>query len=232
MPTIIKEEYSRLGKYFVYDIWNIKSITNKIRHPGNIPQEFIENLIFHYTSEGDLVYDPFGGGGPTIDMCKKWKRKYYVTDLAPIKERPEIKKWNLENGLPDDLVDPKFTFLDPPYFAKKKDDYVNDSISSMNKDIYMDFFDVLAKNLYEKHESDTHVAFLMSNYVDYKNYKDSIWTHDYVNLFENAGFIIHSWIQCPLSTAQYKAFHVNRIKEHKRQWLVTSRDLVVFKKEG
>ena len=76
MPSIIKREYNRLGKYFVYDVWNIMKITNKIKHPGNVPQEFIENLIFHYTEKDDLVYDPFGGGGPTIDMAKKWQRKY------------------------------------------------------------------------------------------------------------------------------------------------------------
>jgi hypothetical protein len=233
MPSILKGGYDRLGKYFVYDTWSIMKITNKIKHPGNIPQEFIENLIYHYTEEGDLVYDPFGGGGPAVDMCNKWQRKYYVTDLAPIPEREhEIKKWNLEDGLPDDLINPKLTFLDPPYFAKKKDDYVSESISSMDEDTYMNFFGTLAKNLYKKHESDTYVAFLMSNYVNYENYKNSIWTHDYVNLFENAGFTIHSWIQCPLSSAQYKAFHVNRIKEHKCQWLVISRDLVVFIKES
>jgi hypothetical protein len=232
MPSILKGGYDRLGKYFVYDTWSIMKITNKIKHPGNIPQEFIENLIYHYTEEGDLVYDPFGGGGPAIDMCNKWQRKYYVADLMPIKERPEIKKWNLEDGLPEDLTNPKLTFLDPPYFAKKKNDYVDESISSMDKNVYMKFFDALAKNLYKKHESNTYVAFLMSNYVNYEDYKESIWTHDYVNLFENAGFTIHSWIQCPLSSAQYRAFHVNRIKEHKQQWLVTSRDLVVFIKEN
>ena len=230
MPLKLKGEYDKLGKHFVYDVWNISTITNKVRHPGNIPQEFIENLIYYYTEENDLVYDPFGGGGPTIDVCTKWRRKYYVTDLAPIETRPEIRKWNLEDGLPDDLINPKLTFLDPPYFAKKKDDYVDESISSMDKDTYMDFFNILAKNLYKKHESGTYVAFLMSNYIDYEDYRGSIWVYNYINLFENVGFLTHLWIQCPLSTQQYRAFNVSRAKENK-QLLAISRDLVVLKKE-
>lgn len=220
-----------LIKHFVYNVWNINTITNKVRHPGNIPQEFIENLLYYYTEEGDLVYDPFAGGAPTIDMCEKWERQYYVSDLAPIPEREhEIKKWNLEDGLPDDLGDPKLTFLDPPYFSKKAGDYVEDSISSMSKEDYLNFFRVLTENLYKKHLPNTYVAFLMSNYINYEDYEDSIWILDYANLFKDAGFTIHSWIQCPLSTQQYQAFHITRAKENK-QLLAISRDLVIFVKK-
>ena len=108
---------NQLTHHFVYDVWTgLSRLTNKVRHPGNIPQEYIENLLYYYTNEGDLVYDPFGGGGPTIDVCKRMNRNYYVSDIAPVRE--DIKKWNLEEGLPNDLINPILTFLDPPYYKK------------------------------------------------------------------------------------------------------------------
>ena len=122
------------------------------------------------------------------------------------------------------------TFLDPPYFSKKAGDYVEDSISSMSKEDYLNFFRVLTENLYKKHLPNTYVAFLMSNYINYEDYEDSIWILDYANLFKDAGFTIHSWIQCPLSTQQYQAFHITRAKENK-QLLAISRDLVIFVKK-
>jgi hypothetical protein len=101
----------------------------------------------------------------------------------------------------------------------------------MGKEEYLVFFRHLAENLFARHKNNTYVAFIMSNYIDYTNYKNSIWVYDYVKLFENAGFTIHTWIQCPLSTQQYSAWDVNRAKENK-ELLAISRDLVVFVKEG
>jgi hypothetical protein len=219
------------SKLLVYDVWNpLPFLTNKIRHPGNIPQEYIENLVYYYTDEGDLVYDPFAGGGPTIDVCERMNREYYVSDIAPIDGRPEIKKWDLNDGIPDDLPPPKLTFLDPPYYKKKADDYVEESISSLDIHEYLEFFDKLTTDLFNLHIIGTYVAFLMSNYVDYDEPLNSIWIDDYVSLFMNAGFEIYMKMQVPHSPSQYQAFHVQRAKENK-QLLVLSRDLIIFTKE-
>lgn len=229
----IREEYKYPETFepFLYDVWSVSKLNNKYKHPGNIPQEFIENLVHHYTEEGDLVYDPFAGGGPTIDVCKAWNRDYYVSDIAPIPERQEeIKQWDLRLGLPATLGNPTLTFLDPPYYKKKEDDYVEESISSMEIEEYMAFFVSLTVDLYEKHKPGTYVALLMSNYIDYEDYKKSIWIHDYVKIFIGTGFNIHRWIQCPLSTQQYSGFQVNQAKQNKKL-LAISRDLVVFIKE-
>jgi len=33
-------------KLQIYNVWNAGPLTNKIKHPGNIPQEFIDFLNF------------------------------------------------------------------------------------------------------------------------------------------------------------------------------------------
>jgi hypothetical protein len=60
----------------IYDIWNFSKATNEVRHFGNIPPEIIDNLMYYYTEPYDVVFDPFGGSGSTIDMCVKRQRRF------------------------------------------------------------------------------------------------------------------------------------------------------------
>ncbi len=43
-------------------MWNVSKIGNDTTHFGNIPIEFLENLLYYYTEPFDVVYDPFAGG--------------------------------------------------------------------------------------------------------------------------------------------------------------------------
>ena len=55
----------------IYTIWNIAKATNQVKHFGNIPPEIIDNLLYLYTKPFDVVFDPFGGGGSSLDVCRK-----------------------------------------------------------------------------------------------------------------------------------------------------------------
>jgi len=100
----------------VYDIWNFGKSTNEVKHPGNVPPEILDNLLYYYTKPFDVVFDPFGGGGMTIDVCKKRLRRYFVSDLNPIEARKhEIRQHDITGGLPNMPV-PNLVFLDPPYW--------------------------------------------------------------------------------------------------------------------
>ena len=46
----------------LYTVWNFQKANNEVSHFGNIPPEIINNLLYLYTSPGDVVFDPFGGG--------------------------------------------------------------------------------------------------------------------------------------------------------------------------
>lgn len=102
----------------IYDIWNFSKATNEVRHFGNIPPEIIDNLLYYFTEPHDVIFDPFGGGGSTIDMCIKRQRRYFVSDLNPIPARTDIRKHDITTGLPEALPVPKLVFLDPPYWKQ------------------------------------------------------------------------------------------------------------------
>jgi DNA modification methylase len=82
------------------------------RFKGATPAYVIWNLLERYTREGDLVVDPFCGGGTTLDVARELKRRALGYDTAP--KRPDIfradaRSLPLEDGKAD------FVFMDPPY---------------------------------------------------------------------------------------------------------------------
>jgi hypothetical protein len=119
----------------IYTIWNFPRATNEVRHFGNIPPEIIDNLLYLYTDPFDVVFDPFGGGGSTIDKCVQRKRRYYVSDLNPIPARQDIRQHDITTGLPDDLPVPDLVFLDPPYWKQAEKRYSQDASDLGNVDL-------------------------------------------------------------------------------------------------
>ena len=82
------------------------------RFEGRTPAYVIWNLLERYTREGDLVVDPFSGGGTTIDVAKSMGREAAGFDIAP--HRDDIQLADARNlPLEDESAD--FFFLDPPY---------------------------------------------------------------------------------------------------------------------
>jgi DNA modification methylase len=82
------------------------------RFEGRTPAYVIWNLVQRYTREGDLVVDPFAGGGTALDVARSLGRAARGFDLAPARadvERADAR----ELPLADASVD--FFFLDPPY---------------------------------------------------------------------------------------------------------------------
>ena len=82
------------------------------RYPGRTPSYVIWNLLERYTRKGDLVVDPFCGGGTTLDVARSMGREAVGFDVAP--QRDDIRAADardlpLEDGRAD------FFFMDPPY---------------------------------------------------------------------------------------------------------------------
>lgn len=66
---------------FLRDNWVINTIPGKKRlHPTQKPLELFERMIIHSSNEGDLVFDPFSGGGTTLSACKKLNRNFIVCE--------------------------------------------------------------------------------------------------------------------------------------------------------
>jgi DNA modification methylase len=115
-------------KPLLYNIWNLPKQDNDRKHFGAFPELFMENLLHYHTEPLDIVFDPFGGGGTTVDICKRMFRRYYVSDRKVIPGREsEIREHDINNGLPNDLKKPNFVFLDPPYWKQAEGKYSNDA---------------------------------------------------------------------------------------------------------
>ena len=59
----------------LYDWWNINQVKNvskeKTKHPCQLPEELINNIILTTANEGDLIIDVFAGSGTTGVVAKK-----------------------------------------------------------------------------------------------------------------------------------------------------------------
>jgi adenine-specific DNA-methyltransferase len=81
-------------------------------YEGATPPWVLWNLLQRYTGEGDLVVDPFCGGGTTLDVARSLGRRALGYDLNPVRPdvfRADARALPLEDGKAD------FVFMDPPY---------------------------------------------------------------------------------------------------------------------
>lgn len=81
-------------------------------YAGRTPAYVVWNLLTRYTRPGDLVVDPFCGGGTTLDVARELEREARGFDLQPQREDIELadaRSLPLEDGTVD------FLFMDPPY---------------------------------------------------------------------------------------------------------------------
>jgi DNA modification methylase len=105
-PDDVREEYSSSekipyktvnGKKYLrkndlgripFDWWPMPILTNtakeRIGYPTQKPEALLEKIIKMTSHEGDVVLDPFMGGGTTIAVADKLKRKWIGIDQSPM----------------------------------------------------------------------------------------------------------------------------------------------------
>jgi DNA modification methylase len=218
----------------LYNIWNFAKNTNETQHPGQIPHEIIENLLYYYTNPFDVVFDPFGGGGVTIDVCKAWQRRYFVSDIRPteIAKEKGMRTHDIAGGLPDGLPKPNLVFLDPPYWNQMQGDYTElpNDLSNVTLEEFYGITTYLFNTLFDKMVEGGRMAFIIQN-TQWKTEDKHVEPHSHImwNIAEAAGFKFEHLIQVPYSTQQYNAQMVECAKEHKII-LQLNRELVILRK--
>ena len=66
------------------NVWSIKRgkrISKK--HGATFPEELIDKIVKNFTSENDIIYDPFMGSGTTAKMAKVNKRNWIGSETSP-----------------------------------------------------------------------------------------------------------------------------------------------------
>jgi len=212
----------------LYNIWNAQKQDNDRKHFGAFPEVFMENLLYYHTEPLDIVFDPFGGGGTTVDVCKRMFRRYYVSDRKVIPGREkDIREHDIKDGLPDDLPKPKMVFLDPPYWKQSEGMYSEDAEDLGNMELE-DFNDAMGRLLEAIEKRGVEKIAAVIQPTQYKN--DWKWT-DHIFDFDEmlSDYEIEARYILPYSTQQYLPQMVEKAKEARR-CLSSFRDLVVWKR--
>ncbi len=74
---------SKFDRGTLSNVWGIKR-DKKIdqSHGAVFPQALVEKILLNFSSEGDLVYDPFSGTGTTALVAKKTGRYYIGSEIS------------------------------------------------------------------------------------------------------------------------------------------------------
>ena len=106
-----------------WDQWDFNDCDHRFGDdwPGRIPAQLVAHILYYFSKEGDLVFDPMGGGGVSPDVCLAFHRKCWTLDMEDRPDtRPEIEPyhWNLQGkNLPEILKareKPDLIIFDPP----------------------------------------------------------------------------------------------------------------------
>jgi DNA modification methylase len=202
------------------------------RHPGQIPGQIAMNVLHNFTDPGDLVVDPFAGGGSTIDACRVMERHCLAYDIKPM--RPDIKQWDITKGFHPDISTCDMVFLDPPYWNLMSHLYTKESMSSMSLQDFMAAMRKLAHDCYKVLKPGGYVALVMMPFTDEK-YEGKFLDLSYICMkgFESAGFEEKQRISAPLPFQTKSVYDVVKINIKKGLLLDTNRDVIIFaKKDG
>jgi DNA methylase len=155
-----------------FDVWNFTMPKeDESSYFGKMPPQVVENLLWLYTEPGQTVFDPFAGGGTTIDVAKTMGRRVWASDRKPSTPLLPIHEHDITNGWPDGA--PKkadFILLDPPYWKQAANRYSDDpaDLGNMSLD---DFYGAWAKTVKvcADHLNGGLLAFIVSPAEDKEN---------------------------------------------------------------
>ncbi|HXE88776.1 MAG TPA: class I SAM-dependent methyltransferase, partial [Hyphomicrobiaceae bacterium] len=215
-----------------FDVWQFRQVDDDdgtASYFGRMPGQVVENLLWLYTEPGNVVVDPFVGGGTTIDVAKRMGRRIWASDLTvragelrPVHQHDMATGWPADAPRKADLI-----LLDPPYWQQAAGRYSNEpaDFGNMPLAVFMDaWHDVLAAC--GPHLADGgHLAFIISPSVD----GDAVIDHAFemARAAAEHGLMVQRRIIVPYTTEQATGQQVEWARD-KRQLLKLYRDLVIL----
>ncbi len=240
-----RERFKTLGWGLrAWDLWYFNNIDQRFgdEWPGRIPAQMIAHILYYFSDEGDLVFDPMAGGGVVADTCLAFNRKCWSFDMDDRPDtRPEIEpyfwditnlKWPIKGKTKPDLI-----IFDPPYFKKQSNNYDPDGISGMSKEKYLEFLENLFELVHQNAKKSTSLAFINADWRDFQGIPakneiraNAILIREYLRILEQSGWEETHIFQAPLSSERFKANVVSAMQK-KRIIGVTSRYVIISKKK-
>ena len=221
----------------IYNIWAFGKKTNETGHFGNTEQRIVDNLLWLYTEPLDIVVDPFGGGGSTLDACRQRGRRCWISDRKPkpgmedklrtmdvVSELPALnKRWS----------DVSLVYLDPPYWKQAENEYSNDAedLANMPLDEFTDKMVSIVRRFSEKMKEGSVIALIIQPTQWRAEPKGSFADH-VVDIIKGVSktkkLTVENRVSCPYSSEQCTPQMVTWAKEN-RKLLVLSRELILWR---
>ena len=229
-----------------WDLWNWGDCDKRFGDdwPGRIPAQLIAHILYYFSRQNDLIFDPMAGGGVTPDTCLALGRRCWSLDMEDrLDNRPEIESyyWDLKgkdwkhSAIMASKDKPDLIILDPPYFDKKAEAYAEKSISGLSRQKYLEFFENFFVFLKKLSKKTTRLAFINADWRDFQNRpadserrEKSIFIDEYLKILNKAGWMHSHIIHAPMSSERFNAVVVSAMQK-KRILGVTSRYVIVLK---
>jgi hypothetical protein len=227
-----------------WDLWNWNDCDKRFGDdwPGRIPAQMIAHILYYFSDQNDLVFDPMAGGGVVADTCLAFNRKCWSFDMDDRTDtRPEIEpyfwditnlKWPIKGKTKPDLI-----IFDPPYFKKQSNNYDPNGISGLSKEKYLLFLESFFSLAHLNAKKSTQMAFINADWRDFQNTPaknetrvNSILINDYLRILNQSGWQETHIFQAPLSSERFKANVVSAMQK-KKIIGVTSRYVIISKKK-
>lgn len=219
----------------IYNRFSYGKVTNATDHFGKTEQRILDNLLYLYTNPFDIVVDPFGGGGSTLDVCNYRSRRCWISDRKPkpglenkirfldvVESLPQLnKRWS----------DVTLTYLDPPYWKQAENQYSTDKEDLANYEDPNVFHETMAsiiKKIADK-QSKGVIALIIQPTQWKSNNKEFIdHVFEITRLVGNKKLVLENRVSCPYSTEQCTPQMVEWAKSNKKL-LVLTRELVIWR---
>jgi ParB/RepB/Spo0J family partition protein len=225
-----------------WDLWNWNDRDMRFGDdwPKRIPAQLVAHILYFFSKQNDLVFDPMASGGVVPDTALALNRRCWSFDATDMAEtRPEIEpyfwdikdpKWPVYGKTRPDLV-----LFDPPYFREKAQDYDANGISGLSREAYLDFLGQFFKLARHNSKKSTILAFINKDWRDFQNTPaidetgdQSIFIDEYTRLLRKSGWVETHIIQAPMSPDRFQANEV-AVMQKKRILGVTSRYVIIAK---
>jgi hypothetical protein len=225
-----------------WDYWAFNDVDDRFgsEWPGRIPAQLIAHTLYFFTNPGDLILDPMVGGGTTPDVCLALARQCWSFDKENILERPEIEPFQWDHQHPiwplNSKAKPDLIFFDPPYYKKKEKEYKEDSISTLARSEYLNFFTQWASLAIQNTKTTTRLAFLIADWRDFQSKAAitedpaiAITIFDYHKILSAAGWELTHRIETPMSSERFKGNMIEAMQK-KRELGTVGRTLLMFRR--